>query len=125
MLRGEVKMETRWLTDILANPSCWLNQLTAVHFRFQPCALRCGITIYTQIKDLDKWIKLPQPFVQPETEHGVSPPYPLFPPAVAPSVQAAFGHGKGSLKNKNRRHSRAGGNLCLLFRNNWKNKLLL
>ncbi|MFC2389598.1 MAG: hypothetical protein ACFNNL_07845 [Kingella oralis] len=49
------------------------------HFRFQPCALRCGITIYTQIKDLDKWIKLPQPFVQPETEHGVSPPYPLFP----------------------------------------------
>gem|GEM_PF-3628463 len=29
------------------------------HFRFQPCALRCGITIYTQIKDLDKWIRLP------------------------------------------------------------------
>ncbi|MDO4658255.1 hypothetical protein [Kingella sp. (in: b-proteobacteria)] len=29
---------------------------------FQPCALRCGITIYTQIKDLDKWIRLPLPY---------------------------------------------------------------
>ena len=26
---------------------------------FQPCALRCGIPLYTQIKDLDKGVRLP------------------------------------------------------------------
>ena len=35
-----------------------------------------------------------------ETEHGVSPPYPLFSIAVAQAFQAAFGHGKSSLKSK-------------------------
>ena len=35
-----------------------------------------------------------------ETEHGVSPPYPLFSIAVAQAFQAAVGHCKGSLKQQ-------------------------
>ena len=84
MLWGRIKWSVGGSPTFWQTHHVWLNQPFGsepppFHFRFQPCALRCGITIYTQIKDLDKWIRLPQPFVQPETEHGVSPPYPLFP----------------------------------------------
>ncbi|MBK0396772.1 hypothetical protein [Kingella bonacorsii] len=65
------KAHHRW--SVGGSPTSWQTRHTSFnqpfggepprHFRFQPCALRCGITIYTQIKDLDKWIRLPLAWV--------------------------------------------------------------